>query len=179
MSHGGTAAHPFPGTRRRFLSILVETPMTATASAEDQLAGFLAAYAPDVAAVAMEVVEKLRPSLPGTTEMVYDNYNGLVIGFVPNDRPTDAILSVALAPRWVNLCFLQAAALPDPDHVLLGSGSVARHVRLDSAADVDRSAVRRLVADAVARARVPPDPTRERRLVIKSISAKQRPRRPA
>jgi len=39
--------------------------------------------------------------------MVYDNYNALVIGFGPNDRPSLAIFSIVLFPRWVTLCFLQ------------------------------------------------------------------------
>jgi len=38
--------------------------------------------------------------------MVYDNYNALVIAFSPNERPSDAIFSIALYPHWVNLFFL-------------------------------------------------------------------------
>jgi hypothetical protein len=33
--------------------------------------------------------------------MVYDNYNGLVIGFGPNDKPSLAIFSIVVFPRWV------------------------------------------------------------------------------
>jgi hypothetical protein len=147
---------------------------------QQQLDEFLAAYLPEVAETAVAVLERVRPWFPGTTELVYDNYNGLVIGFSPSGRPSDAICSLALSPRWVNLCFLQnATRLPDPDGILLGSGSVARHVRLHAAEDVDRPAIRRLLDGAVERAPVPVDPTRQGQMVIQSISAKQRPRRPA
>jgi hypothetical protein len=44
----------------------------------------------------------LRKRIPGAAvEMVYDNYNGLVIGFGPNDKPSLAIFSIVVFPRWV------------------------------------------------------------------------------
>ena len=54
-----------------------------------------------------------------------------------------------------------------------------RNVRLASAADLDTPAVRTLIRTALERAKVPIDATGRRRMVIKSISAKQRPRRPS
>ena len=39
--------------------------------------------------------------------MVYDNYNGLVIGFGPSHKPSLAIFSIALFPRRVILFFLR------------------------------------------------------------------------
>jgi hypothetical protein len=109
--------------------------------------------------------------------MVYDNYNALVIGFVPNERPSDAIFSVVLYPDHVSLCFLQGAGIPDPRGRLLGSGNVARHVRLESADTLDEPEIVSLMNTALHRAKVPLDPKQPRRLIIKSISAKQRPRR--
>ena len=50
---------------------------------------------------------------------------------------------------------------------------------LEDAADLDKPAVQQLMARALASARVPLDGAGPGRLVIKSISAKQRPRRPA
>jgi hypothetical protein len=47
----------------------------------------------------------MRKLFPGATEIVYDNYNGLVVGFGPNDRAPLTILSMVLCPRWVTLCF--------------------------------------------------------------------------
>jgi hypothetical protein len=148
-------------------------------SAETRLATFIARYSPDVADLARDVLVRMRERLPGAVEMVYDNYNALVIGFGPTARTSDAIFSVALYPRWVNLFFLQGAGLPDPQRLLRGSGKVVRHLRLEEADDLDQPAVQALLATALARARVPLDPNNPRCLVIKSVSAKQRPRRPS
>lgn len=145
---------------------------------EAQLEGFLAKYTPEVAAEAVAALERLRPQVPGAVEMVYDNYNALVVGFGATERPSEAVLSIAVMPRWVTLCFLQGAALPDPHGLLRGDGNVVRNLRLGSAADVDRPEVRELVALAVAGSKTPFDPARPGRMVIRSISAKQRPRRP-
>jgi len=76
------------------------------------------------------------------------------------------------------LFFLQAKGLPDPDRILQGSGSVARHIRLPSPARLDELSVKILMQQATARAAIPFAPHGTRRLIIKSISAKQRPRRP-
>ena len=148
------------------------------ASPQAQLEGFLAKYTPEVAAEAVAALERLRPQVPGAVEMVYDNYNALVVGFGATERASEAVLSIAVMPRWVTLCFLQGAALPDPHGLLRGGGNVVRNIRLGSAADLDRPEVRELVALAVARSKAPFDPVRPGCMVIKSISARQRPRRP-
>jgi len=110
--------------------------------------------------------------------MVYDNYNGLVIGFSPTERPSDAVFSVILFPRWVTLCFLYGAFLDDPQKILKGSGSRVRNVRLASPDDLDQPAVRALVEQAIADAEGPMDRKSTHRLVIRSVQKKQRPRRP-
>jgi len=149
------------------------------ADPKKQLDSFLAKYNPDIASLARRALVKMRTRLPGSLEMVYDNYNALVIGFVPNERPSDAIFSIVLYPKYVSLCFLQGAGVPDPKRRLQGSGNVVRHIRLESAATLDEPEIVSLLNTALHRAKVPLDPKQPRRLIIKSISAKQRPRRPA
>lgn len=144
-----------------------------------QLAAFIAKYSPEVAAEARKVLAAMRKRLPGAVEMVYDNYNWLVIGFGPTDRPSEAIFSIVLTPRWVTLCLLQGAKLPDPQRLLKGSGKQVRHIRLIDGTTLDTPAVRALMAETVARATVPFEESTRRRLIIKSISEAQRPRRPS
>lgn len=150
----------------------------ADGSTEARLAEFIARYTPEVAEVARGALARMRARLPGATELVYDNYNALAIGFGPGERASEAVFSVALFPRWVSLFFLHGAGLPDPEKRLKGKGNQARHVVLGSAADLDDPAVQALIAAALAAAPRPIDPARPGRIVIKSISAKQRPRRP-
>ena len=144
-----------------------------------QLARFLAKYTPGVAATARAALRKLRACVPGAVELVYDNYNALVVAFGPSERPSELILSLALYPRWVTLFFAHGKGLPDPHGLLRGSGSRIRSVVLESAATLDRPAVKRLIRHALARATTPFDARARRRLVIKSVSKKQQPRRPA
>ena len=147
------------------------------ATPEKQLAEFIDKFAPDVAALIRAARRKLRERLPHATELVYDNYNFLVIGYGPSERPSDAILSLAAQAKGVSLCFLQGAALPDPNRILRGSGNKVRNVRLDSIATLDQPEVRAMIDVALERAKVPMDPGGKRRLIIRSISPKQRPRR--
>lgn len=143
-----------------------------------QLASFLAKFSPETAREAKKALAKVRKLVPGAIELVYDNYNALVIGFGPTERPSEAILSLAIVPKYVNLCFIQnAGKLPDPSKILLGSGKVARHIKLESAAELDRKDVLAILRAALKSAKTPINPKQKRQLIIRSISAKQRPRR--
>jgi hypothetical protein len=152
--------------------------MASTESASIQFRTFLAKFSPSVAGEARAALTRMRRLVPGALELVYDNYNALVVGFGPTERASDAVMSLAIFPRWVTLCFIQnGPEIPDPYHLLKGSGNVVRHVRLTSAKDLDTPPVRALIQQAIALADVPFDRNARRRMVIKSISAKQRPRR--
>ena len=89
-------------------------------------------YTPKIRAIARQALKKMRARLPGAVEMVYDNYNALVIAFGPTDRPSEAVFSIALYPRWVTLFFLRGSSLRDPKKILKGSGKIVRHIVLES-----------------------------------------------
>ena len=144
---------------------------------EKRFDGFLAEFDPAVAALGKAAVDVLCKMLPSADVMVYDNYNFLVAGFSPNDRPSDAVLSIALSARNVALCFLQGAELPDPNDILRGSGKVVRNVRLAAAEDLNCGPIAALLEAAISNARVPFDPARLGRFYVRSVSPKKRPRR--
>ncbi len=146
---------------------------------ERQLASFIAKFTPEVAELAEAILNKMRRRYPTALELVYDNYNALAIGFSPTERASDGIFSIALYPKWVSLFFLQGAGLPDPAKLLKGSGNVVKYIVLPNPSMLDDPAVIALMSEAVARARVPFDPKGAHRLIIKSVSEKLRPRRPA
>jgi hypothetical protein len=145
---------------------------------QKQLTSFLSKYDPRIASLARRALSKMRKRLPGSIEMAYDNYNALVIGFAPNERASDAIFSVVLYPCYIRLFFLQGAGLPDPHHRLEGSANRVRSIVLESAETLDDPQIVSLMNTALNRARVPLNPKQRRQLIIKSVSAKQRPRRP-
>jgi hypothetical protein len=145
---------------------------------EAQLRTFMAKYTPEVRSLADAAIKKMRARLPGAFELVYDNYNALVVGFGPSERSSDAIFSIVLYPRWVTLFFLMGKGLPDPEKLLKGDGVRVRHVVLESAATLDRPAIKALIKAALERSD-PITASRRRNLIIKSISPTQRPRRPS
>jgi hypothetical protein len=147
------------------------------ASAREQLSTFLSRYSPEIRKRASTILRKMRARLPGAFEIVYDNYNALVIGYGPTDRASDAVFSIALYPRWVTLFFLQGVTLDDPGKLLKGKGKWVRHIVLEDPDVLDQPAVRTLMRQAL-RASGPIRKNAGGTLVIRSISAKQRPRRP-
>jgi len=152
--------------------------MPSTSPASD-LNRFIARYTPDIARLARGALARMRRRLPTAHQLVYDNYNVCGIGFSPTDRASDVIFSIALYPQRVSLFFLQAmkSDLQDPQKLLQGSGSLVRFIPLDSPAQIDSAAVQRLMKQALAAAKVPLSRTGKGKLIIKSISARQRPRR--
>lgn len=142
--------------------------------AQRRLDEFLARYRPEIRALAEAAIARMRERLPGAVQIVYDNYNALVVGFGPSERASEAVFSLALYPKWVRLFFLAGATLPDPKTLLEGSGKGVRSIKLESAADLDKPAVRALIKAAL---QARPIPASGGRLVIRSISAKQRARR--
>jgi hypothetical protein len=147
-------------------------------SPEKQLAGFIAKFAPEVATLIRGARKRMRERFPQAVELVYDNYNFFVIGYGASEKTSEAIFSLAAQAKGVSLCLLHGAGLPDPAGLLRGSGHVVRNIRLETAATLDRAEVRMLMQTALDRAKSPLDPKGAHRLVIKSVSARQRPRRP-
>jgi hypothetical protein len=147
------------------------------AEAEEQLEVFIGKFGPQDQTLIRAVRKAMRKRLPTANELVWDNYNFFVIGYSPTERPSDSILSIAARANGVGLCFINGAALPDPKKVLLGSGKQTRFIRLESAAVLARPEVEALVAAAIAEAKMPLPATGRGRLIIRSVSAKQRPRR--
>lgn len=140
----------------------------------EQLEEFFAKYDRAIASQARAALRKLRRLLPGAVELIHDNYNALVIAFGASERSRDLLVSLALYPRWVTLFFWNGARLKDPKKRLQGSGKQIRGLRLESAADLEDPYVVGLVAQAAAGARFG-----ERRMIIKSVVKKQRPRKPS
>jgi Domain of unknown function (DU1801) len=147
------------------------------ADAEKQLDSFIAKFEPKHQRLIRSVRQVLRHRFPTANELVYDNYNFFVIGYCSTERPSDCVFSVAAAANGVGLCFTHGASLPDPKKVLIGEGKQTRFLRLESIAVLNRREVKALLDLAVNRAKTPLPKSGRASLIIRSISAKQRPRR--
>jgi len=68
---------------------MAETPAQA-------LAGFMAKYTPSMAKEGRAALARMRKLVPGAVQFVYDNWNGLVVGFGPTERPSEAVVSIIM-----------------------------------------------------------------------------------
>ena len=118
-----------------------------------------------------------RRRFPTTIEQVYENYNFFVIGFCSTEKTSDCIVSLAPQATGVALSFYYGASLSDPRKILQGSGDQNRFIRLERAATLSNPDVPTLLTAAAAQAKSPLPASGGGYTLIKSISAKQRPRR--
>jgi len=149
----------------------------APAEAESQLKSFIDKFDPKRQALIRAVRKAIRKRLPTANELVWDNYNFFVIGYSATERPSDSVVAIAAAANGVGLSFYRGATLPDPHRVLLGSGNQNRFIRLESADALARPEVEALIAAAVTQNKAPLATRVKGKLIIRSVSAKQRPRR--
>lgn len=147
-----------------------------TDSPAAQLNAFISRYSPDIAAQVRAMLKTLRARLPGAVEMVYDNHYALVIGFCPVERASEVIVSLAVYPEHISLCFFAGDRLPDPDKLLQGSGKISRHIRLEGPETLDKPAVKALIKAALADS-LPLDRKQTGRVVIAAVAKNPRPRR--
>jgi hypothetical protein len=151
--------------------------LTSAADPAKQLAGFIAKFEPKMRTLIQAVRRAVRRRLPTANELVWDNYNFFVIGYSATERPSDSILSIAAGASGVGLSFYRGSTLPDPKGILLGEGKQNRFIRLDSAKVLERPEVEALIAAALEQARVPFPKTGRGKLIVRSVSKKQRARR--
>jgi hypothetical protein len=145
-------------------------------SSAKQVDAFLAKFDPVMGKLIRSVRAALRKRFPTAIELVYDNYNFFVIGYSPTERPTDYIVSLAANSKGVGLSFNHGATLPDPKKILQGAGKQNRFIRLPNAAELAKPEVEALLRAAIVDAK--PLPVRGGgQTVVRSVSAKQRPRR--
>jgi len=146
-------------------------------NANQQLKSFIAKFSPEHQRLIRLARAALRRRMPTAHELVYDNYNFFVIGYSPTERASDAIMSLTAGANGLGLCFIHGAKLPDPKKQLLGSGRQTRFIRLPSGDVLKHPDVETLIAAAISRSKKPLPLTGGAKLIIKSVSAKQRPRR--
>jgi hypothetical protein len=140
------------------------------AGGQAELDLIIAKQPPDMVELVKAVLAKLRPRFPGAVEMVYDKKRGMVLGFCPDERASNVINSIAVYSKWINLFFFEGDTLPDPEGLLQGEGTMVRHIRLTSADDLDRPAIKALMAEALKRAHPKLNPKAKRQVLIKQRS---------
>lgn len=145
--------------------------------AEAKLQSFIDKFDDDNRMLIRSVRAALQVRLPSCAELIWDNYNFLVIGYSPTERPSDYIVSIAAAASGASLSFNNGADLPDPKRVLQGGSKVNRFIRLPTIATLSEPDVDEMIEIACRASDVPRPWNGGGKLVVRSVSAKQRPRR--
>ena len=89
----------------------------------------------------------LADVMPGITEVPWTRQKIAGYGVGPK-KMSQHFCYIAPYKRHLNLGFMYGAHLPDPDNLLEGVGADLRHIKIRSAADLEKPAVRRLIEDA-------------------------------
>jgi hypothetical protein len=145
--------------------------------AETQLQRFIAKFDPQNQRLLAQLRRASKRRVPAANELVYDNYNFLVIAFCPSEKVSDAYFSLGADAHGVNLFFgYNGSKLPDPNGLLQGTGKLNRFVRIRSAKELASRGIQSLIAAAIRLSPAAVEGT-VGKLVIRSISPKQRPRR--
>ena len=142
-----------------------------------QLKGFIDKFDPAVAAKIRAARTAIRTSFPTANELVYDNFNFFVIGYCTTERPSDCMFSLVADRKGIALSFYYGSSLPDPRRILQGSGNQNRFIRLTGAADLAKPEVAEMLGIAAAHADPPLPMSGKSKLIFRSVSEKQRPRR--
>ena len=149
-------------------------------SAEAELRGLVARFAPAHQRLIGTIRRRLRKRLPTAHELVYEYGDFFVISCSPNERGYEGVLAIRASAKGVELYFNRGKDLPDPEKLLRGSSKQVRSIHIDGASTLARPAVAGLIDEAIARTPVPFARTGRGPVVIRSGAAKQRgPRRPA
>jgi len=165
---------PRPSVAAKSSSGTFRTRTPSTQEVGHVVDGFIDKFAPDVAARIRACRAELRRQMPGAWELVYDNYNFFVIGFCPTQRPSDCVVSIAASANGVALSFYRGTDVPDPDRLLQGEGKQNRFLRLPDAQGLRAPSVQALIRSAASLG--PPFEPGSGGTVVRSVSARQRPR---
>jgi hypothetical protein len=148
-------------------------------SAESELRGLIAKFAPAHEGLIGTMRRSLRRRLPTAHEMVYEYSDSFVISYSPDERGYEGVLAIRASAKGVELYFNRGKELPDPDKLLQGSAKQVRFIHMEGASTLRRPAVARLIDEAIAGTRIPFARTGRGPVVIRSTSAKKHSRRPA
>ena len=135
---------------------------------KSELDTIIAKQRPEMVKLVKAVLAKLRPRFPGAVEMVYDKKRGMVLGFCADHRASNVINSIVVYSKWINLFFSKAIRCPIPKACCRARHHV-RHIRLTSADDLDRPAIKALMAEALKR-RSEVEPKAKRQVLIRQRS---------
>ena len=113
---------------------------------KDPIASFFAGYPADVAALATSLRDFVRSTIPDASETLDEQ--GRVVGYGIGAGYSGLVCTIIPSKTGVKLGIVGGAKLPDPRHLLEGSGKRHRYVQITQPSDLDRSGLADLLAAA-------------------------------
>ena len=107
----------------------------------------IAAAPPEIQTLARAARALLAEVMPGVTEVPWARQKIAGYGVGPK-KMSQHFCYIAPFKKHLNLGFMYGARLPDPEKLLEGAGADLRHVKIRSAADLERPALRDLIEEA-------------------------------
>jgi hypothetical protein len=107
---------------------------------------FLSKQTPEVKVLAEKTREIIREVDPDVVESVNPGHNNLAYG--SGVKMGQWYCYIAPFKSYMNLGFLHATELPDPEGLLEGTGKLLRHVKIRRLEDLERPRIRALLAAA-------------------------------
>ena len=108
----------------------------------------LAAYPAEVRELALAARDFLAEVLPGAQETV--DQSAKLLGYGYGTGYKGLVCTLLLSKKGIKLGISRGSELPDPKHLLHGSGRVHRHVQLQSTADLNQPGLKPLLKAALA-----------------------------
>ncbi|MCA9901674.1 MAG: DUF1801 domain-containing protein [Anaerolineales bacterium] len=113
----------------------------------EEFTQMLATANPEVATLAAQARALLQDVMPEVVEVVWPTQNIAGYGVGPK-KMSEQFCYIALFKNRINLGFYYGADLPDPHHLLEGTGQNLRHVKISQPEQLENSALRTLVEAA-------------------------------
>ena len=102
---------------------------------------------PEIQSLAQAARALLADVMPGITEVPWARQKIAGYGVGPK-KMSQHFCYIAPFKKHLNLGFMYGARLPDPESLLEGRGADLRHIKIRSAADLERPALRALIEEA-------------------------------
>jgi hypothetical protein len=116
----------------------------------DQVDEFFGESSDDVAAIARAARRLVLAIRPDAVEVL--DRADRIVGYATGPRPLkDLWAGIAPHRAHVNVQLANGALVSDPAGIVEGTGARVRHVKLHTAADVERPALRAVLEDSLAR----------------------------
>lgn len=98
----------------------------------------------ELARTAKALIEKVMPNV---VEVAWPTQNIVGYGVGPK-KMSEQFCYIAVFKERINLGFYYGADLPDPEHLLEGTGNALRHVKISTVAQLENPALVKLVEEA-------------------------------